>query len=189
MHPRKRLMAYGLVISALWLPAGYTETPASGAAASPAQTAGNSHLVMHLGKVTVRGEKQIIATLQAIKVALNQPNSGDPRLANVVVCRIRDKMGSHLKLLTCATNRDLNTRRSITQTAMTEAMAGELDPLSCGTGSCYQQVFEPLNGILAGQPFHVLRVPVNAGALRALLAKVPLPAPRAATPAVGKTEH
>ncbi len=52
MHPRKRLMAYGLVISALWLPAGHAAgAPTSGPAAR------DQSVTLHLGKVTVRGEK------------------------------------------------------------------------------------------------------------------------------------
>lgn len=178
MNRYQHLMACGLVMSALWLPAGHAAgAPVSGPAAR------DQTVAIQLGKVTVRGEKQIIETLQAIKVALNQPNSSDPRLANVVVCRLRSKMGSHVvKLLTCATNNTLNKRRSITQLAMDNALAS---PGDCGI-AC---VANSLNEVLAGQRSHVLRVPVNEGALQALLAKVPLPIPRTATPAVGKIGH
>ena len=128
--------------------------------------------VIQLGKVTVRGEKQIIETLQAIKIALNQPNSTNPKLANVVVCRIRSKMGSHVvKLLTCATNRNLNQRRDNTLLAMDNALAS---PGGCAI-AC---VVNSLNEALAAQRFHVLRIPVNEGALQALLARVPMPTPQ-----------
>ncbi len=93
----------------------------------------------------------------------------------MAVCRLRSKMGSHIvKLLTCATNRNLSNRRDRTQTAM---IVGESGAAACNEDpSCIlTNTFQPLNGVLAGQPFHVLRMPVNAGALQALLAKVPLP--------------
>ncbi|MBU6470268.1 MAG: hypothetical protein KGQ68_06255, partial [Gammaproteobacteria bacterium] len=77
-YPNTILLAF-----ALWLPLA---TLAGGETAqsptSPSEQDGAP--VMHLGKVEVKGEKQIIQTLQLIKVALRTPESSDPKLANVV---------------------------------------------------------------------------------------------------------
>lgn len=136
---------------------------------------------MHLGKVEVKGQKQIIETLQAIKVALNQPESSDPKLQNVVVCRITNDIGSHAnQLLTCATNRTLATRRQVTR-------LGFLMPIPAGGGE--QARISVLNEYLSGVPSNILRAPVNGSAFRALLEKIPLPAPAATTAPSATTRH
>lgn len=146
-------------------------TTAAGTQASAAQ-AQNDNLAIHLGKIEVRGQQKIIATLQAIKVALHQPESSDPKLANIVVCRIHNDIGSHeQQILTCATNAALAARRDATQTAMRWALSNPGPP----GGTPDSAAFE-LNQMLANQPGNILHAPVNGPAFRALLEKIPLPA-------------
>ncbi|MGH8293683.1 MAG: hypothetical protein ACRESA_09475 [Gammaproteobacteria bacterium] len=63
-----------------------------------------------LGKVNVKGTKELIRSLEVVKVALKQPFSSDPAQANTVVCRIiqghghvhvEERMGA---MLECGTN-------------------------------------------------------------------------------------
>ena len=143
---------------------------AAGTHASTAK-AQNDNLAIHLGKVTLHGEQKIIATLQAIKVALNQPESSDPKLANTVVCRLSNQIGSHdQQVLTCATNALLSARRDATQTAMRQALSN-----ATGPGSADSARYE-LNQVLTSQPGNILHAPVNSPAFRALLGKIPLSA-------------
>lgn len=143
------------------------------AAGTHAQTAQAQHedVTMHLGKITVSGEQKIIATLQAIKVALHQPESSDPKLANVVICRLHNEIGSHERqILTCGTNASLAARRDATQTAMRQALSNPTGP-----GTADSARYE-LNEVLTSQPGNILHAPVNGPAFRALLEKIPLPA-------------
>src|SRR5579864_1922616 len=79
---------------------------------------GKDAAVLDLGKIHVLGQTQIVKALQEIKVALNRPESADPKLADAVVCRINRDIGSYAdESLTCATNRALQKRRDATQTA------------------------------------------------------------------------
>ena len=135
------------------------------------QNAGNDQPVIQLGKIQVKGEKQIIKVLQSIKIALRQPYSSDPRLANVVVCRIENDIGSHAKqLLVCGTNRTLAKRRDRIQTALTVM-------LSAPTPGGEQAEVSVLQEMLESLPDNYLHAPVNGPALRALLKKIPDPPP------------
>lgn len=167
--------------------------------ALPLQAAGNRlgpkpapAVSMNLGAIHVEGERQVIETLQAIKIALNRPFSPDRAHANDVVCRIHRAMGRAVEFLDCATNRYYTRRRDITQTAMA---IGETDNpaegLTCASSACYENVFAALNAGLSSIRGHQLHVQVNAGALKALLARVPYPAPEAppATPAPAAGTH
>ena len=144
-----------------------------------------SEPVLHLGKIEVSGQKQVMEALQAIKLALKRPESSDPSQQNAIVCRIEKDIGSHQQdLLTCATNRTLSLRRQATQSGMITACEGV-----AGT-TCYpDQGFgsrSPLSAALQSTEGHVLHTTVNAASLRSLLAKIPDPAPEDTTaPAVG----
>lgn len=149
------------------------------------QAVQNDDMVMYLGKVEVRGEKNIIKTLQAIKVGLRQPYSTDPKLANVVVCRLEDEAGSHLKQrLICGTNRILAANRNALQTQMIAAASdtdqpndpGDPGSLTCMSSSCYETEFLILNETLNDQPGHYLNTLVNGPAFSSLLRKIPYPA-------------
>ena len=166
-------------MSALWLPAGHAAgAPTSGPAAR------DQSVTLHLGKITVRGERQIVKALQIIKLGLRQPYSSDPKLANVVVCRMHDKVGSHvIQVLICGTNANLAKRRTAFQIATLGVIA------QCGNNCGLQNYANGWNEVLADQPGQVLDTRVNGAALRALLAKVPLPAPKTAPAAAGKTGH
>ncbi len=149
------------------------------------QAAQYDNIVMYLGKVEVRGQENIIKTLQAIKVGLQQPYSTDPKLANVVVCRLQDAAGSHLKQwLTCGTNRNLAANRGYLQTAMlvtaqdTDAGQDGGDPgsITCATSGCYTEEFSVFNEALESLPGQYLHTLVNEAGLRSLLQKIPYPA-------------
>jgi hypothetical protein len=71
----------------------------SGASTEKTQTA-------NLGKINVTALRELVKTLQVVKVALKQPLSSDPAQANTVVCRIitghghlhvEERMGAVLK--------------------------------------------------------------------------------------------
>jgi hypothetical protein len=159
--------------------------PAAGTAANT--DASQATPVIYLGKVKVVGQKQIVATLQAIKVGLEMPYSSDPKMANVVVCRLVDQAGSHIKQwLICGTNRILGQQREAIATAMEVAItAGSSTGSTCASAACYTRVFAVLNETLNSQPGNYLHTLVNGAALRGLLRKIPYPASLApaATPA------
>lgn len=128
------------------------------------QAPGSEQPVMQLGKIQVKGEKQIIKLLQTIKVALRQPYSSDPKLANVVVCRITNDIGSHaVQLLTCDTNRTHAKRKALYQTAMMTPIPN------------HGNRADVLTEFLSMMPSNRLQAPVNGPELRALLKKIPDP--------------
>ncbi|MGH8292987.1 MAG: hypothetical protein ACRESA_05885, partial [Gammaproteobacteria bacterium] len=93
-RPIKALILF-LLTTILLLPLAAIAAYGPPQESNAAQAAQNNNIVLHLGKIKVKGQKQIIKTLQAIKVALNQPESSDPKLQNVVVCRLTNDIGSH----------------------------------------------------------------------------------------------
>ena len=156
--------------------------------------------VMHIGEIEVHGQQEITRTLQAIKVALTRPYSNDPKLANVMVCRLEDAPGSHVQQqLVCGTNRILSLRRSSLQSNYTAATAQNTVNGPKGTGcyndSCYTAVFEQLNETIATLPGHYLDQTVNGPALRKALKDTPMPAADAPTatpnaaPAAASSPH
>ena len=148
------------------------------------QAVQNEQPTIHLGKVEVKGQKQIIEVLQTIKVALKRPYSDDPKLANVVVCRIKNDIGSHAnQLLMCATNHTLSKRRDITRTALQVARSGP-------TAGGLPAQLDVLHSMLMSLPDNYLRAPVNGPALHALLEKIPNPTPASpATSAPAASTH
>ncbi|MGH8362214.1 MAG: hypothetical protein ACRESQ_02555 [Gammaproteobacteria bacterium] len=172
-RPIKALILF-LLTTILLLPLAAIAAYGPPQESNAAQAAQNNNIVLHLGKIKVKGQKQIIKTLQAIKVALNQPESSDPKLQNVVVCRLTNDIGSHAnQILTCATNRTLATRRRVTQ-------LGFITPIPAGGGESAR--ITVLNEYLQGVPSNIMHVPVNGSALRALLEKILLPATQATAP-------
>lgn len=156
--------------------------------APPATTQGVP--VMYLGRVQVTGEKNIFLTLQSIKVALLRPYSSSPRDADLVVCRIEKSMSEAVDYLDCDTNRNYAAQRDASQLAFMTAQGR-----SSGGGS--NQISEIWNQTLASeevllanlvttQPGHKLHVPVNGGAFRKLLDRLPMPAAGTAAPVAGR---
>ncbi|MFI4920956.1 MAG: hypothetical protein ACHQAZ_04865 [Gammaproteobacteria bacterium] len=144
----------------------------------------DKNMVIYLGNVEVRGQNKITQTLQGIKVALAMPYSNDPKLADMMVCRLEDKAGSHVQqILICGTNRLLSQQRASIQSAFTAAAAQNNGTLgtSCMTAGCYQAVFDALNDVIDRTSGHFLRTTVDGTALRSLLQQVPTPAPEEAT--------
>lgn len=145
-------------------------------------TAGDQNMVMYLGNVEVRGQEKITRTLQAIKVALTMPYSDDPKLANMMVCRLEDKAGSHVQqILICGTNRILSKQRDAMQMHMTAAVMINSHGGPCTSIECYSGVFDELNETLDSMPGHYLKTTVDGSALRGLLQQVPVRAPDAPT--------
>jgi len=141
-------------------------------------SAEDNNMVIYLGNVEVRGQEKITRTLQAIKVALTMPYSNDPKLANVMVCRLEDKAGSHVQQeLICGSNRILAGQRAALQSTFTVAAAQNSGPgsTSCTTGTCYQAVFDALNETMESMPGHYLHTTVNGTAFRGLLQQIPMP--------------
>ena len=158
------------------------------------QGSGDDQAVIYLGDVVVGGKREIYEAMQDLKLALDQPLSTDPKLADVVVCRIIDDIGTHARqLLICGTNRVLNQNRELLQTAMSNSLA-DADPpaggdkaggssTACVTQSCYQDSFSILNQSLSNTRRHYMKQQVNGASLHALLAKLPYPAQPPAVPA------
>jgi hypothetical protein len=132
------------------------------------------HMVIYLGSIAIDGQRQIFQALQDIKVALEQPLSSDPRLADVMVCRLADELGSRSRqVLICGTNRSLARNRELMHTviASSSPAGGDCGPVDCGT---------PLVGVLDASvnsmPHLYLMQQVNGPSLQALLASIPYPA-------------
>lgn len=157
---------------------------------APAATAGNlitgqgRQQVLNLGPITVTGTPMVLKVLQMIKIGLREPQSTDPRMANVVVCRMHDETGSHFtQTLICATNKVWYDIRSATQVGMLNARAnatntngaGDAGSTSCTSNACYGQVFMALNEAIAGLPGGYLHTSVDGAALRKALEHIPYP--------------
>ena len=80
------------------------------ATASPSASSTKASQATNLGKINVTATRELIKTLQVVKVALNEPYSSSRDKANVVVCRIitghghmsvQERMGA---VLECGTN-------------------------------------------------------------------------------------
>lgn len=135
-------------------------------------------MVIYLGNVAVRGQYKITETLQAIKVALAMPYSNDPKVADMLVCRLVDKAGSHVeKVLICGTNRILAKQRTALQTAYAIAVAQNSHGTNCMSSGCYEAVFDALNDVIDQTSGQYLHTAVDGAALNNLLQKVPMPAP------------
>lgn len=159
-------------------------------AADPAPSAATQGVpVMYLGRIQVEGEKNIFLTLQSIKVALLRPYSTSPQDADLVVCRIEKSMTEAVDYLDCDTNRNYAARRDASQLAFMTAQGR-----AGGSGS--NQIAELRNqvavdeemmlaNLVVGQPGHKLHVPVNGGAFRKLLDRLPMPVAETAAPTAG----
>ncbi|MGA9852880.1 MAG: hypothetical protein WBR15_08125 [Gammaproteobacteria bacterium] len=170
---------------------GFLMTPAS---AQNIVTGKSKTETLQLGQIKVTGQAMILKTLQIIKQGLQEPYSNDPKLANVVICRMNLEAGSHVRsTLICATNRVLSEGRDAIHVAGANAQANETGGI-CEKPSCvnmeYEQIFAPLNETLNSLPGHYLHASVNAPALQGLLQNIPLhvaktpaktPAPAAGT--------
>jgi hypothetical protein len=153
----------------------------------------DDNAVIQLGKIAVTGRQSIMVTLQAIKISLRQPYSTDPKLADVVVCRIDDMAGSNTKKwLTCGTNRNLaknltalhGTMQSVT--TMNQPLGGDGhggSSMGCTGSDCYNEIAGVIDTVVENQPGKYLHVPVNGAAFHALLDQLPELAPVAATSA------
>jgi hypothetical protein len=182
-RPHNKLIAV-VVGAALCLPAALM-------ADDNAQPQYDDNTIIYLGKVGVTGHKAIFETLQDIKVSLRQPYSTDPKLANVVVCRIDDMAGSNVKKwLTCGTNRNLAKNLNALHGTMLAAIStngptgGDGNggsSISCNASECYTEGLSAIDTVLDNQPGKYLHVQVNASALLGLLRSIPDPAPGAVT--------
>lgn len=145
--------------------------------------------VMYLGRIQVTGEKNIFFTLQSIKVALLRPYSTNPRDADLVVCRIEKSMTEAVDYLDCDTNRNFAARRDAAQLAFITAQGRSGGGGSNQISEMWNQTLASeevmLTNLVVGQPGHKLHVPVNGGAFRKLLDRLPMPSATTAAPAAG----
>jgi hypothetical protein len=165
---------------------------AASATADDLVTGKNQSAVLHLGKIDVHGQRTIVKELQAIKVALQQHFSDDPKQADTVVCTLESQADSHImQRLSCATNRGWAQQRDGIQTNMAYAQQAKnvraglpnprllsKDATACSTSACYEEAISPMDETLAFLPAHYLQVTVDGAALHTLLQKIPYPAAR-----------
>jgi hypothetical protein len=136
-----------------------------------------NHVVIYLGSIAVDGQRAVYHALQDIKVALDQPLSSDPKLAEVMVCRLADELGTHAKqVLICGTNRALLQNRDLMQ-VMVASGGGVQTPgaETCSDAACGGRVVGILGDSISSQPHLYLMQQVNGPSLNALLASIPYP--------------
>ena len=124
-----------------------------------------------LGAIEVKGEKNILQTLQGIKAALKRPFSVDPADANVVVCRLDKKLGEEGEYLTCATNRDYTQQRDATHLALFVS-SGQGKGSQC-SAKCSAII--SLENLVAAAPASRLYMRVDGHAFRKLMDGIPMP--------------
>lgn len=135
----------------------------------------DSSVTLQLGTVTVKGRKQVLRALQAIKIGLRTPISGSKKDRNKIVCRIHKAIGSHLQqILTCAPNWHLTQMRMEWQTAL---MVGQSTIPSVPEAIQAQEV---LNSLTTPQSEREFSLGINPGFVSAL-DRLPDLAPAAAT--------
>ena len=155
---------------------------ASGHYADP-QQANPAASVLYLGHVAVDGQRAILMTLQAIKVALKNPYSDKPEDADKIVCRINRQLGETREYLDCATNRNYSRRKEVTQIQILSTDSQhQADPFANGNMGKAQvkgiedaNATQALNDLMAYEPGSRLHVPVNGPGLRKLLESLPAP--------------
>lgn len=174
----------GFLATAILLSGALGTTFAPGAAADNLISGEGPDQVLALGPITVTGTPMVLKVLQMIKIGLDEPFSTDPRMANVVVCRMHDETGSHFtQTLICATNKAWFGMRRATQMGMLNARANETNTngaegagsTSCASNGCYAQAFMALNEALAALPGGYLHTSVDGSALRSALKDIPYP--------------
>ncbi|MGB9430561.1 MAG: hypothetical protein WCC11_11915 [Gammaproteobacteria bacterium] len=142
--------------------------------------------VMQLGTLTIHGQADIMQTLQAVKLALQQPRSNDPKLADVVVCRFHTISGSATdEMLDCAANRAFSKQTAVVSSS--QAIPVSAIP----TGETAQAQVTVLNSMLTNAPGNELQAKVDGVALRALLKEIPYPTPAtsATSAPTASTQH
>ena len=143
---------------------------------------------MHLGTVDVKGQQDILHTLQAIKIALKRPFSTSSLDEDLIVCRINKDIGAAKEYLECATNREYSQRREATQLQiMTTSPQAQTDPRAGDSEAANPAMIRAgieiaFQNVIALQPEHRLNVPVNASQLQELLAHIPMPVTATAAP-------
>lgn len=142
---------------------------------TPASTKDDA-VTIQLGKISVKGRKQVLRALQAIKIGLHTPISGSKKDRNKIVCRIHEAVGSHTQqILTCAPNWVLTQQRMETQTGIM-AVEGSV-PSAAPTNIVAQEILESLT---APQPRHQFNLSVTTK-FRPFLDKLPDLPPSATT--------
>ncbi|MDE2071113.1 MAG: hypothetical protein KGJ04_07630 [Gammaproteobacteria bacterium] len=106
--PAAFLLSAAPLLQAAPAPGESTAAPSAGTQAPPQSSVKPTSI--ELGKVNVKAMRELIRSLEVVKVALKQPFSNDPAQANTVVCRIiqshgqlrvEERMGA---VLECGTN-------------------------------------------------------------------------------------
>jgi hypothetical protein len=139
---------------------------------------------LELGQIQVTGRPMVLKVLQIIKQGLEEPLSTDASKANVVVCRVNDETGSHIKqTLLCATNKawlsERSTMQANLQSAQSQVAPGSdsfMGVTTCASGLCNSVQFDPLNDALSALPGGFLKTSVDGVELRRLLKNISTPA-------------
>ncbi|MGH8399296.1 MAG: hypothetical protein ACRETA_13810 [Gammaproteobacteria bacterium] len=141
--------------------------------------------IMHFGTLIIHGQTDIYKTLQAIKLALHQARSDDPKLASVAVCRFQNEPNDQAEqLLICATNAAWSKHAAASSPAYVAATAAMPVIVAIQTQNTV------LNPMLMNAPGNELQTMVDGTALRALLEKIPYPTSASpATPAPAASTH
>lgn len=139
---------------------------------------GDDAISLQLGKISVKGQRQVMRALQAIKVGLHTPISGARKDRDKIVCRIHEGLGSHAhQILTCAPNWVLTKQRMEIQIQIM-AVRGSV-PSGAPAAIQSQEILESLT---APQPQHEFNLNVTSN-FRPFLDRLPELMPPATTTA------
>lgn len=113
------LLAASILLSAgPWLAAAAQSTALAAGTQTHAQP-GAKPVTMELGRVNVKAMRELVKTMQQVKVALKRPFDNDPKHVDYMVCRLHPVSFRHnQEVLECGNEGWFSSRRDITQRAV-----------------------------------------------------------------------
>ena len=112
------LAASALLLASPWLAAAAQSTTPATAASTQAQARAQP-VTMELGKVNVKAIRELVKTMQQVKVALKRPFDNNPKHVDEMVCRLHPVSFRHnQQVLECGSQGWFSSRRDITQRAL-----------------------------------------------------------------------
>ena len=117
------LAASVLLAASPWLAAAAQSTTSVPAAGMQAQVQpGAKPVTMELGKVNVKAMRELVKTMQQVKVALKRPYDNNPKHVDDMVCLLHPVSFRHnQEVLECGNQGWFSSRRDITQRALAGA--------------------------------------------------------------------